>query len=385
MEILSERIEAYERQLAKLREESRRYVFARFRAAQANGLIKSDDDALQVAHDALAEARQAYGDQAARAAADMYDATVAELGHDVEMAELDNDFTDDEIWAQVRTARKASRTADDFIRHMANFAYDKTYNAARKTTARNAERDHDKGVRYARIPTGRETCGWCVMLASRGFVYHSRKSAGDYGGRFNYFHDKCDCRVQVGDENTTVKGYDPDWYLKVYEDAREACGSGDPKDIANEINRRNNSWVYRKEPGSISSDPGATPDEVEMAAAKLVSSHGLDVVFKPRSLKHKQRRADTRIGKLRWEIKSPAGNGKLTVYNQFKSVVYGENKHERNPQAPRVVISNVRSDMSFSKMVEDAEKVMESGEFPEIIEALILGRDGEIRRIKKSR
>lgn len=382
-EIPSERIDAYERQLAKLREESRRYVFARFKAARANGLIKNDEDAMQVAHDALSEARQAYGDQAARAAADMYDATAGELGHDVPLAEMDNDFTDDEIWAQVRTARKASKTADDFIRHMANFAYDKTYNAARKTAARNAERDYDRGIRYARIPTGSETCGWCVMLASRGFVYRSRKSAGDYGGRFNYFHDRCDCRVQVGDENTTVNGYDPDWYLKVYEDAREACGSGDPKDIANEINRRNRSWVYEKKPGDVTADDGAKPKKKEIDAAELLASHGLSVHFLKPVDKAGKRTADTTINRRRWEMKRPVGDqskkaiGKSTIDHQFEDAA----GQSRRLILDASVIEDY-PDLSFDRVCAKASELFYgkwSGSYDEL---MVLGKNS-MRRYKK--
>ena len=39
---------------------------------------------------------------------------------------------------------------------------------------RNCYRNH---VRYARVPTGTETCDFCMMLASRGFVYYDQASA----------------------------------------------------------------------------------------------------------------------------------------------------------------------------------------------------------------
>ena len=52
-------------------------------------------------------------------------------------------------------------------------------------------RDRDKSARFARVPTGFETCAFCLMLASRGAVYHSRKAAGE----FRHFHRNCDCKV----------------------------------------------------------------------------------------------------------------------------------------------------------------------------------------------
>lgn len=43
---------------------------------------------------------------------------------------------------------------------------------------------------WARVPSGAETCRWCVMLASRGAVYASQRAAA---GEMRRFHDDCDC------------------------------------------------------------------------------------------------------------------------------------------------------------------------------------------------
>lgn len=81
----------------------------------------------------------------------------------------------------------------------------------------NADRDPIK-PRFARVPSGAETCSFCNMLASRGFVYHTNKTAeGRYHG-----HPGCDCRVVPGFDtyeagpsrrfsaSTSVEGYEPD-------------------------------------------------------------------------------------------------------------------------------------------------------------------------------
>lgn len=44
-------------------------------------------------------------------------------------------------------------------------------------------------VRWARVPTGRETCAFCWMLASRGPVYRVRAATSD----MRAWHDNCDC------------------------------------------------------------------------------------------------------------------------------------------------------------------------------------------------
>ena len=59
--------------------------------------------------------------------------------------------------------------------------------------------------RFARIPTGTETCDFCLMLASRGFVYVN----GEDGVKVhNHAHCQCVYVVQWGD-NPAVEGYDP--------------------------------------------------------------------------------------------------------------------------------------------------------------------------------
>lgn len=77
--------------------------------------------------------------------------------------------------------------------------------AAGDCTLYNAEQDPKK-PRFARVPTGFETCTFCLMLASRGFVYRSAETAG----AFDHWHPHCDCRVIQGYPGDKIEGYDPD-------------------------------------------------------------------------------------------------------------------------------------------------------------------------------
>lgn len=76
---------------------------------------------------------------------------------------------------------------------------------------------------FARVPSGRTTCKWCVMLASRGFVYYSEESAG----QGNQWHDNCDC-VPVSGRNRDdlPEDYDLDYFINLYQD-----GSGVGRDL----------------------------------------------------------------------------------------------------------------------------------------------------------
>ena len=103
-----------------------------------------------------------------------------------------------------------------------------TKKAAATCVTRNANRDPAK-PRYARVPAGGETCDFCLMLASRGPVYHSEASAG----AVDHFHANCRCQVVpmwgarrvktkaggfVYRGGTSVEGYDPDALFDKYLD-----------------------------------------------------------------------------------------------------------------------------------------------------------------------
>lgn len=95
--------------------------------------------------------------------------------------------------------------------------------AAGETVTRNAMRDPAK-PKFARVPSGIESCEFCMMLASRGFTYASRKAAGEN----EHYHPNCRCQVVPSFGKTEVEGYDPDAYFdkwkhpEKYPELREA-------------------------------------------------------------------------------------------------------------------------------------------------------------------
>ena len=97
-----------------------------------------------------------------------------------------------------------------------------TKNYAHKTMVDNAKKNH---TMFARVPTGAHTCAFCRMLASRGFVYYSKQSAGE----MMQFHNDCDCHVVAGVDG--VEGYDPEELYRDYKDARENAENGDYKSV----------------------------------------------------------------------------------------------------------------------------------------------------------
>ena len=107
-------------------------------------------------------------------------------------------------------------------RQVGRLARDQVARRANETTSHNVGRDAKRGARFARVPMGAHTCQFCLMLASRGFVYHSAQTAGEFG----HYHSDCRCKVVAGfpemtyyykngvkvsrGKDPTVEGYDPD-------------------------------------------------------------------------------------------------------------------------------------------------------------------------------
>jgi len=157
---------------------------------------------------------------AARLAADFYDGLRARFG------------IDDGFRAEVDSLREPEATEgairafadklDDSIPNVSAFQqlcvdridYE-TRRAANMCMAYNAKRDPLK-PKWARVPMGAETCPWCLMLASRGFAYHSEAAA-------DHNHSGCDCKVVPSwDKSPEVQGYDEREYYNRWQDAIDA-------------------------------------------------------------------------------------------------------------------------------------------------------------------
>lgn len=320
-------------------------------------------------------------DQAAAAlAAEWYDSQgrAAGAGLDRAVTEVVYTAADVDKLARYQAGRLVEGDVGGFAKACGDFAVDNAKRSLNATILRNAKRDRGRGVRFARVTSGRNTCSFCLMLAGRGAVYWSRETAG----AFNHWHTHCSCKIVPGYSGNAydvlVEGHDPAKIEARLEDVERLTGTerGTPE-FTREVALRDPDWLFGDE---IAYEIAklAEPDDSEREVASILASGGIKPVFQPRSLSYMDRRADTLINGEKWEFKNPQGNGKLTVYNQFKSVVYGKNKHERNPQASNLVISNVRCEMDFEKMVSDVESVMSSGEFPEIKNVLVVSKDGKI-------
>lgn len=158
-----------------------------------------------------------YGDAAATAAAEMYEAVMyAELGTARNVAIAANDtlgmmnsvrFAAGLVFngEHARAASTLARALDYYVKR-----------PARDTVIDNVAVDRRLGARWARVPQGIETCEFCIMLASRGFVYHSKSDAIDG------YHTDCDCMPVVSfSDDPYVEGYDPEHYYDLYREMKD--------------------------------------------------------------------------------------------------------------------------------------------------------------------
>lgn len=183
-------------------------------------------------HEFLPALISEYGDMAATAAAEWYEEIrAAQLGGAF-TAQLGASAARDAIHSAVGYAAAATDPTDVPNRLLSSVQRLVTY-SQRTTVGHNSRMDRAR-PRFARVPQGAKTCAWCSMLASRGFDFGSRQSAGDQGrGVGDDFHDDCDCRIvpEWGDDDG-IEGYDPDRYLNMYEAARDAPGDSSPAAVA---------------------------------------------------------------------------------------------------------------------------------------------------------
>lgn len=123
---------------------------------------------------------------------------------------------------QSPTGQKLSQVADRLVKQ-----------AAADTTLQNAKRD---GAQWAWVPFG-DTCGFCITLASRG--WQNASQAQIKGSHASHIHANCDCQFSIRfDGKGGVKGYDPDKYRKMYDEAEGSSSAEKVKSLRRSLEDR---------------------------------------------------------------------------------------------------------------------------------------------------
>ena len=206
---------------------------------------------------------QVYDQAASSLATEWYDALADKCGKHFDVAITSSVWepSNDDAVARYQAKKLANLEGDGiqpFAEACGEYAANTAMRSPNETIIRNVGCDRNKGARFARVPTGFETCTFCLMLAGRGAVYHTRETAG----AFSHFHRGCDCKV--------VPSFSGDKDEEVVEGARPprntgGSGSGSRRSTRTKASHGSSAWRSR-----WTSFPGGRRRAVYVQSSKRV-------------------------------------------------------------------------------------------------------------------
>lgn len=265
---------------------------------------------------------------------------------------------------------------DEFMRLLAEDVGCEVYHHANRTTKHNAAKN---SVRYARVPFG-NSCAFCLMLSTRGFVYLSRTSAGEDKG---HYHAHCHCKIVASKKGTTIDGYDPEGLdYRIHQVAQELGISDfnwqdymrDPAMQAmlqKEIRLRDKDWLLYDKPLEVDYENKLAEKNArthEVAQAERLSQHGIKCTFQ----------VDYEVDEKTKGTARQKIIGKTDLVNgiELKSLTNAENLRARIGKS----LKNARKKKGFKQCHFDAYETDFSNE--EI--AFALKKEMELRGVKKA-
>lgn len=343
-------IDAYTERLNTLSRAARETVAAMLSRIEYEGIVGLREQVIEV----MEAVCGASADTAAAMAAEFYDEvreaqTGAALGAEAAAMRFP-EATAVAVRAIVQIVVDG-RPWERFVSELQDRADYEVKRAAGECVRANAARDPLK-PKWARVPSGRETCRFCLMLASRGFVYASERTASEKedGG---HYHPNCDCRIVPGFEGMEVESYDPDELYRQWRAGEKAKGRKPAM------------------PEGVRCEDGAEPMPKEMAVAEWLADRGFDVEFRATRSSQGLRTSDILIGGEPWEIKQPTGSGKRNISNQFNAA---------RGQSDKLIIDVSESPIERKEIEREAWRQLTLRD--DFTEVILIG-EGYMRRYKK--
>ena len=358
--------------------------------------------------EAIQDALSIYGEHSAAVACDLFDEICEAEGIPVTSRIYDT--------VNMKLVEEKIRWAAKF--HAAGFpeqfearSQDLAAYYVRRNALENVIKNCDENdVRYARVPTGFETCGFCFMLAGRGFVYHSEASAiGSHG-----FHSHCDCIVIPGKKGRTkIDGYDQEELGRRFSEVRnsvryqarkewdalspeekEAEGSWNEylrRATCREIEHRNTRWAWSgkgsgPDRSRLSNRNWKRKDKRERAGyLSLAEDYGYRVTVLPED--SDVANIDMLLGDDLWELKTVYGTG-ASLNNRIED---GVSKWRRlhasgdlpPEDTPRIVVDNRFSTAADEDIRAAIRKNQDHFSSDHFDRAILLTSDGQIEYIDK--
>ncbi len=297
----------YRREVELASEDAKKYIQA---ITETHNIAYPEASVAEIRNytlEAINDALNVFGGQAMLVANDFFEQIAKNEGVDVE-AEFYSTFDPSIAESKVRYLARDIVNGD--IETFNGKVQDLTkFYVKREAFCNLAKNCQKNGLRYARVPSGRETCAFCFMLASRGFDYWSESAAGGSG---NKYHEHCDCIIVPGfnkwdsgiDEDEQIEGYKPSklrerfracektimptLHERYYELKRQGKTDKDWSDfktseLMKEIRTRDWEWLWSGRVPKVSYDPQIDKSKVreyEKKTAELLTKHGFQCIFR---------------------------------------------------------------------------------------------------------
>lgn len=293
---------------------------------------------------------QGYDDVAAEFAAQWYDHRAEQGGARLDQAVTMTTYRPDSVDAVARCqAKKLAKGGDAaFAKACGEYARNDAFRSLNETISANVGRDKDKGVRFARVPTGFETCTFCLMLASRGAVYHTRKTAGE----FKHFHRNCDCKIVPGfgddPDAELVEGVRPKELYERYKQFKEIDETEGLTEAEKRAAKRSvlgtpgPPIVYKKPKEAFAHERGG---DYDLAAHEALRLGGHEVVVREENAPEGFSNIDLMLDGSLCELKSPTSdasgiNGLRFIERNIRKTIRQFDKVQGGPVRPSIAVLN---------------------------------------------
>ena len=372
-DVTVEQLHDYNDKLSAVRSEAGNYFK---KLARAEDLMKLGEEARKKAiYHAAVDAVNSFTDAAGSAACDFFDAHVT----DARPSSIAPQpwFIKRRLYENIEKYAKTHKLGDDeFMRLLAEEVGGEVVQHANRTTIHNAVKNN---LHYARVPFG-NSCAFCLMLASRGFVYKTETTAGEDKG---HYHAHCRCKIVAGKKDTKIGDHNPEKLnQRMMQIAKEL-------DITNfnwedyisdkamqdllqqEVRLRDKDWLLHDKPLEVDYEnklakKNARPHEIEQA--ERLAQHGIKCIFQ----------VDYEVDEKTKGTAKQKIIGKTDLVNgiELKSLTNAENLRARIGKS----LKNARKKKGFKQCHFDAYETDFSNE--EI--AFALKKEMELRGVKKA-
>lgn len=405
------RITQYRREVSSAGKEAGNYVQAVLDVYRSQHPDASVADVRDLMSETIREAVNLYGDSAAMLSNELFN-EIADINKESYPTGIYNSIDPKKVDEKVRYFANSLVKGDivDFGHSVRDITQYYVKRCAFDNMLTNCKKNN---LRYARVPSGLETCAFCFMLASRGFVYHTESDAGGSG---HSYHQHCDCIVVPGfheselDPDGQIEGYKPNELYERYKDCKRAVTDPDGSwsyrwfkenyvetgkyedtpegwerwkrnQLVKEIRTRDFNWLWTGKPTSYSKEKGAKPLKKEDEVSMLLTKHGFNVLALKEINKSHVKTPDAKIQGIKWEYKIPDGWSKPNENNLVGEQTVRKALYKAQFKCKKVVISNVANSVNFEELLKIVDKAFQTNDF-RLDEVLVVGKDGELKRIK---